>query len=299
MKKKWLAMAGGIGVGAVLLVTSGLSASANYTGYEAYKDAWKQTKGIDSLGGQLHVTVSDNGKSLIAVDSRFKNNSDQKAASAAVQIDDGTHHHDLNVYHQADKTVFKSGESETYYVMEKQGPAWQAKGKHPEMAAEVENVIDGLVGNLRNNVTLTDDADGGKQVSLHLSGSQIPSAVHALGSLLVKNASLHDHEGMKEQHEKVPFAPAQLDVDFPKLTDQIRVQEINLDATIDAENYLKHQTAVFKIAGKDAAGAEHEVEVKVDVELNGINQTTPDTVDLSGKQVETIQRENGKQHRPW
>ncbi|HZG15971.1 MAG TPA: hypothetical protein VE710_13215 [Candidatus Bathyarchaeia archaeon] len=300
MNKKWLAMGSGIGIGVVMLVTSGLSVSASYTGYEAYKGALKQTQAVDSISGNLHLMVSNNSGKVLQVTSTFKKNNEQDASSAVVQLDNGTEKHVLNVYRQDEKTIVKNSKSDVYHVIEKQGPPWRHEGGNPEMAEEMEKVIDALVGDLRNNVTLENQANGKKKVSLHLAGNQVPGAVNAVGSLIIKKASAHHENAENTWHQgKGANALHDMKVDLPKLTDNIHVQEVNLDATINADNYLESQAVAIKINGQDASGNDHQVTVELDADLSGLNQTMPDQVDLSGKQVQTIQREDWKQHRRW
>jgi len=299
MNKKWLAM-GSVGIGVVMLVTSGLSVSASYTGYEAYKGALKQTRAVDSISGNLRVMVSDNSEKVLQVTSAFKKNNEQDASSAVVQLDNGTEKHVVNMYRQDEKTIVKSSDSDVYHVIEKQGTPWKHEDGNPEMAEEMEKVIDALVGNLRNNVTLENQANGKKKVSLHLAGNQVPGAVNAIGSLIIKKASTHHEKAESSWHQgKGANAIHDMKVDLPKLTDNIHVQEVNLDATINAENYFESQAVEIKITGQDASGKDHQVTVELDAVLSGLNQTMPDQIDLSGKQVQTIQREDWKQHRSW
>ncbi|WP_019122655.1 hypothetical protein [Brevibacillus massiliensis] len=124
------------------------------------------------------------------------------------------------------------------------------------MTGEAENVIDALVGHLRDQVTLEDGTNGGKHVSLHLSGEQVPVAVNALGSFIVKKASGMEHgSGQPDgEHPQIPAAAIGLKPNLPKLTDEIKVQEIDLDAAINRDNYIEHETAKIVIVGKDEAG---------------------------------------------
>jgi nitrogenase molybdenum-iron protein alpha/beta subunit len=84
--------------------------------------------------------------------------------------------------------------------------------------------------------------------------------------------------------------------DLPKLTQDVRIEEIKLDATIDANNYFENKTAEIRVTGKDEAGAPHSVVVRAEVDLTGINATKADSVDLTGKKVEAIEREAGFGH---
>ncbi|MFM1651607.1 hypothetical protein ACI7RC_05850 [Brevibacillus sp. B_LB10_24] len=301
MKKKWLAMGTGIGVGAVMLLASGFTAAAGSSGYDVYKAALKNNLAVSSITGNLHVTVTDNDAELLQVQSNVKADFNRHDASAAIQADSsagGTKA--VHVYRQEDKTIVKPSDSDVYRVMEPAGGKWQNHSGKPALTGDAENVIDALVGHLRDQVTLEDGANGGKLVSLHLSGEQVPVAVNALGSFIIKKASSMEHgNGQWDgEHGQNPAPSIDLKPNLPKLTDEISVQEIDLDAAINRDNYIEHETAKIVIVGKDEAGKKHEVAVNLAVDLTDLNRTVPDHVDLSGKEVETVPVDSMR-HRSW
>lgn len=320
MKKKWIVMGAAAGISAVMLTVSAMSAMAGTSGYDAWKSAFKQTKTAESISGRVSLTVTDNGTEMARANAAFKKSGE--GASAAVTLQAGDAERGLNAYLQDGKAIVKTSASDVYYVMEhgegdrSYGPPWMRDGgKHepdPAFAAGVERVIDALAGNLKDRVTLKEQADGSKQVSLHLSGNQVPVAVNAVGSLLLRHASSGEapwHDGKpawaSERHDGDGKAAAQdganeagvfgdhplfadgFKPDFPKLTDDIRVEAINLDAAIDPNNDIDEESVEIRISGKDEAGNVHNVVVHADIDLYDVNATTPDTVDLTGKQVET------------
>ncbi|MFC4101500.1 hypothetical protein [Paenibacillus xanthanilyticus] len=299
MKKKWM-IGTGIGIGAVMLLASGLSASAGTSGYEAYKDALKQSGSITSIAGAASFQLTDNGATLFSASTTFKGDKANGAGSASVQMTNGKESKSMNVYHQGGQTVLKKGDSEIYQVIEDDGEESGDKvareehamhGKHAELA---ENVIDTLVGQLRNQVTLTEGKDGGKQVALHLNSAQIPAPVQAIGSFLATAAAEH-HDEMNEANRETGTAH-ELDVELPELVDDVRVTAINLDAGIDKDNYLTGQTAEIVVSGKDASGKSHELKVELALDVTDREQVVPDTVDLTGKQVETVQPDDAEHH---
>lgn len=317
-RKKWIAMGAGVGLGAVMLTVSGLSAMAGTSGYEAWKSAVKQTKTAESIAGAVTLTVTDNDKRLAGAEAAFKK--DGSGASANVQVNAGAMSHEMNVYLQDGRAILKPGDSDTYQVTEPWGDGghgWKHDSNHapdPAMVQRVERVFDALVGNLKDRVTLTENADGSKQATLSLSGNQVPVAINAIGSLLIGGAADGDHwkhgkpgwadEGQAgagaETNGDSWFAPG-AGPEMPKLTQDIRVESIELDATIDADNYMDAQTAEIHISGKDADGTAHSVVVQAAIDLSGVNATVADTVDLTGKNVQTIEhnKEGGHPGGRW
>ncbi|MDF2719544.1 MAG: hypothetical protein K0R28_6469 [Paenibacillus sp.] len=314
--KKWIAMGAGLGVGAVLLTVSGLTAMAGASGYDAWKSALKQTKSATSIAGSVNVAMTDNGTKLAGVEASFKKA--DSAASANVLLSTGSASRGMDVYLQDGKAVLKASDSDVYRVAEHgegegNGPDWKRHADHkmdPAFAERVERVFDALVGNLKDRVELDTNADGSKHVSLHLSGNQVPVAVNAIGSFVIGGVSdgghwNHDGQAGRGNREQAAvgktadanalFTP-EMKPDLPKLTQDVRIEEIKLDATIDANNYFENKTAEIRVTGKDTAGAPHSVVVRAEVDLTGINATKADSVDLTGKKVEAIEHEAGFGH---
>ncbi|MBD2867174.1 hypothetical protein [Paenibacillus arenilitoris] len=298
MKKKWVTMGAVFGIGAVMLTASGLSAMASTSGYEAYKSAVKNVHSAASMTTGGTITVTDNGRTVLSADLTAKINHDRDAMSAAVTVGDGSEEHTMNMYRQDGQIILDDGKSGVYKRIETGGEHWKKDGgQHVGPPAHAERIIDALMGSLKDLATVEATADGGKLASLHLSGSQIPAVANAVGSLFVSNMSNGEHGahwgGEAAQNPMHPNWTA----NWPKLTDQISVEQIELDADINPSNYLERQEAEIVITGKDESGASHEVVITVDVDLSGFNETVPDAIDLTGKQVETIRNEeNGP---PW
>ncbi|WP_199620231.1 hypothetical protein [Paenibacillus alkalitolerans] len=289
MRKKWWTVGIGFGVGAVLLFVSGFSAMANTSGYDAYKEALKNTKALTSMTANVDLTVTDNGKQVLAGTASIKLNKESDSGSVAAAFDDGTRTQSLNVFRQDGKVIFKSGDEDVYRVMEHDDTKWRHEGEptHPPKAAE--QVFDALMGNMRELATVEAESDGGKQAALHLSGSGIPAVVNALGTLAV--SKLADCDRWDEGTH------ADMKVNVPKLTDNVKIQTINLDANINPDNVLERQKAEIRIAGSDDSGEYHDLVFKLQVDFSGLNETVPERVDLTGKQ--TVEVEHDRMNRGW
>ena len=75
---------------------------------------------------------------------------------------------------------------------------------------------------------------------------------------------------------------------MPKLQTDIKISSIDITGDINNDNTIKDQDAAITITGVDAQSVTHTVIIKAHVDLSNINSTTPDTVDLTGKQVKTV-----------
>jgi hypothetical protein len=78
--------------------------------------------------------------------------------------------------------------------------------------------------------------------------------------------------------------------ELPKLVDGISISNVDLKADINGQNLITAQEAKITINGQDADGNTHTIIINASIDFSAFNQTTPDTVDLTGKQVETMQR---------
>src|SRR4051794_22774029 len=98
-KKKLGLLALSVGVSGSVLFASGFSAMANSTsGYDQYKAAFKHTKAVQNLTGDLSVSVKDNGKNLFAVDSTIKEDVKNHEGSGKINIQENGKTKTLYVY---------------------------------------------------------------------------------------------------------------------------------------------------------------------------------------------------------
>ncbi|ETI68477.1 hypothetical protein [Neobacillus vireti] len=287
MKKKWMTAGAGLGIGAVLLLASGFSAMANTSGYDAYKTALKNTKAESSITMNVDLTITDNGKKLVTGAADLKVNKDQKAGSVAATIGDSTEKRSINVFRQDGKVIFKSSEEDVYKAKEINAPKWQHKGDHSNLPKAMQQVFGTLLGNIKDLATVENQANGGKHAELHLSGDQVPAVVNVVGTVVVSKIANH------EKNEKTPGWMANMS----KLTDNIKVEKIDIDAEISTKDILEAQTAKINITGTDESGKKHELTITIHVDYSNINKTVPEHIDLTGKKIEEIKNEGMK--RGW
>lgn len=295
MNKKWVVLGVGAALGSTLLLTSAYAGMNEAEGYEALKQAVRTTKQASSVTTALEVTVRDNGNPVVKVAAAGKADREREAASAAVTVDGGGKQSAWNVYHAEEKTILKSSDSEEYTVIDKDGKhrGFHRRGgqDNPELAQEMENVVDALVGDLKHYVSVSKLPDGGKKIGLDLRGQQIPAVVRAAGSLAVKAASSRQaEEGFAGHHRDFPGLPAHADLhqQLPQLSQSVAVERIRLQMNVDEAGYITGKTAELTVTGQDADGGAHEVVVALDAAFSGYGATVPDTIDLEGKPVRKL-----------
>lgn len=293
MNKK-VALGISIIVGGVMMATTALASGSVSSGYDTYKAAFKNTRAVASMTGTAAITVTDNGNVLLESNDSVKMNRDTGNMSGSFDLTVGDQVKTTMMYGQNGQIINKSDDSEVYNVLSAEpgnfhhSEKWGQEQENPALAKDAEYIVDLLVRNYQDYISLGSMADGNKQVSLELSGSQVSPIANAVASLVVREGIL---EHGKKQHPDSSLESAIGD-QIPKLVDEIRVANIDVKAHIDNQNFIKEQTANVTITGKDAEGKNHKVVVSVDLNLSDFNNTTPDSVDLTGKQVKTIQPED-------
>jgi hypothetical protein len=303
MKKKWLAAGSAIGLSTVVMLTTGFTALAANSGYDDYKAALKATKALKSVSVEAKAVLQDNGKVLTDAQGNLKVNLQSDAMSGNVKVSGASGAQSVDLFSQANQEVWKLGSNDTYYVKqdkpEREKQHDSQEGDSAWMNEQAETVIDSLVGNLKDYVSVNKQTDGTKQISMQLDNAQIPAVAQALAPMALKHLS-GDHHGERAGHKTADKQdPEQLfnknlsDLKGLALSQNIQIENITLNAVIDASNYIKQQQASITFSGKSADGTTHTVTVNLDVHLSGFNNTTPDAIDLTGKTVQQVKGDHG------
>ncbi|MGZ0050602.1 hypothetical protein [Brevibacillus gelatini] len=285
MRKKWLAVGLAVGLTGVLAWGIGGSANADSTGFVLYKSALSQTKEAGSMTAHAQLELTDNGSKLFAVDGVAKVDHEQQLASVNGSYSNANGEGSFQVFRQQDQVVFKKGDSDVYRVMETMG--WGRKTQrddHGEPSAVMSHMHNMLFGEIGKEMTVENLPNGGKQVSLQLSEEQLPMFAKFIGPMVYSKIAEHSQE-VAAAHEHGPA------VKLPLLQEDVQLAQVVLNATINEKNQIEQQTAKVELVGTDAAGIEHTLRLSVDIRLSDLAATAPEQIDLTGKQVEKITRE--------
>lgn len=313
MKKKWVLTGSAVGISGALMLVTGLTAFAGTSGYEDYKSALKNTaQSLQSVTVQASSVLKDNGTVLGQIQGDFKTNLQTEAVSGTINISGTAGTQNLSLYNGSDRQVWKSGDSATYYVKQdktdKEEPNEDKESLgETVLGSQEETVIDALIGNLKNGVTSTTASNGTKNISLSLESAQIPAVVQAIAPLAFKHLS--DHSGWDQAGENGKSAAAGEQGDPEELlqksllsakdivlTDGIQIQNISMSAVISPANVIQSQQFTITFTGLDAKGASHTLTGSLYAGLSGFNETTPDSIDLKGKQVVQVKGDHERGH---
>ncbi|GFP74592.1 hypothetical protein [Clostridium fungisolvens] len=285
MKKKNIAMLTSLALGGTLLFGTALVNASQLSGYETYKGAVMDTKNLKNETAALKVSITDNGTTLADLTENLKQNQGANAMSSITTIKTANTTKTISNYLQDGKRVQKSSDSSDYLVSGTGNKKFQKKEKteNPQVVQGVGVIIDTLVGSMKDGVTASANGDGTKKVNIQLSDSQVTPLVNALVSI----AMAKDSNEFADKNEKADMK--NLKNVIPQLQSDVKVVSVNSTADISKDDTIADQTAKIVISGKDAAGKVHTIEINANMELSNINSTTPDKVDLTGKQVKTME----------
>lgn len=290
MNKKLMAGVLIITLGVVMLVTTAFASFSGSSGYDTYKTAIKNMMEVKSFTGNIQVSVTDNGKELTSLDSKVKmNNSIEEKISSSTVIKTVDTQKSFDLFVQNGKAVLKANDSDVYNVFENDfnhNGDKEVNRNNPESMKAGEMLIDAFVGNLKNYFITTENTTGEKQIKVQLSDNQIPTWINTLTSLAIKN---HETKEMN-LHQNVLDLGEDFNVALPELTEDIRIDNISLTAVINKDNQIKNQIINITLSGKDAEAKKHTLNLSINLALSDLNSTTPDVVDLTGKNIKTIDK---------
>lgn len=272
-------------LGLLLIASTALADMTNKSGYEQLKDAVKGTAescstGLTSFTLDTSFVIKDNGSILSSENSLSKydrQNGTREESNNSQRMNGSSY----NYYSYSDKTtdIRKGSEDDTYYVTEYTDEKDPVRFDNPfkeDEAADVERIIDALVGSLRDHVSVKENTDGSKEVYGSLNEVQIPALINALASFQTKQEFSNQRDSQN-----------------PRLTQDIYVKGIGGSAQINADGLLESILGTATLSGKDEQGTVHEITVDILVKLSDINTTKIPKPDLTGKKVV---KQEGKVH---
>lgn len=279
MNKKVIALVSGLVIGGSMLLGTAYANASQLSGYEAYKLAVKDTANLKNFTANAKVSVTDNGSKIIDGSAAIKMNKDADAMSETNVLNENGKTITMNSYKQDGKNIRKTSTSDEYTVMEgKKGNFKNKDTENAQMTKAAEVVFDTLVGDMKNEVLAVDNGDGTKKVTVSINENEVTPAVNAIVSMALGNAN----------HREMNKGKNEIEANIPELQGDITVKSVDATASVDKNDIILNQTVKITVVGKDAQGKQHEITVDASADLSNVNSTTPDKLDLTGKQVKTI-----------
>lgn len=304
MNKKLFRTGIGLVVGGSLLITSTVMSIADGpSGYDALKAAFKNSHKIENATFTVAGSVSDNQKEMVNISSTFKADEENHLFSGNIAISSDKVNKSYTLYGSEKQIVFKDDASNVYNKVEcsdefkgkrhSRNQHYKNPHENPQLEAIGEKIMDTLVGDLKKQVTLKKLDNGDKEIGIDLDKNEIPSLVNLI--LAVKNDKSYETDKQGEFHKILGINPD--DCTIPELTDDVQAEKVEVQIVVDKDNTIKGLDLELDITGKDEAKQAHDQELKLSIDVNNINSTNVDTIDLAGKTVKEISKDEIGCHR--
>lgn len=265
-----------------LLLTMSITAFASLgSGYESYKGAVKSTIFAKNATVNAHFEVKDNGSIILTGDSNIKLDNENSSSKTNFTVDK------ISKVLETSKdngTIIKNADGK-YYITKK-GSEQANKNERENLSASsstvklAEMVADTLAGDVKNQFV-----KDGQTINVNLTGAQIPEIARLALSAAVENTGR-----IGDKHQGNDASLKSLMDKLPKLSN-IDIKSIDMAATVDG-NTLKSNKVTVVITGEDANGVAHEISLMLNGEITNVGSTKIDTIDTTGKNVQTINRED-------
>ncbi len=294
-KKKQMLLIAAFILGVFLLAGSALVEIRDQSGYDQLKDAVKLvavncTENYQSFAAEISMVLKDNGQILYSNHGLTKYDAASGAKEETNTTEDFLNRNRNRVYYcYADKNqhIEKYNHEENYIVTtyqdEKTAPLINKEDNpfNEERVKDMERILDALVGNLRDQVIVTEKPDGSKFLSGKLSEGQIPALINALASFTLKQEFAGGRDG--------PI----------HLANDVYIKAVWGTAKVNADGSLNNILGTATISGLDEAGQAHEISLEIYFQLSDINSTRVTKPDLSGEEVVTREeRDFDKPYKP-
>ncbi|MGC7871237.1 hypothetical protein ACPUYX_06855 [Desulfosporosinus sp. SYSU MS00001] len=275
-------------LGAMLLATTALADIAAKSGYDQLKDTLKVTAAqcsdnLNSFTMDISYDVKDNGKTIANMNQTEKYDRSKHAREEiySEQTINGNKYSN-QTYSDSTTNIRLTNDDPTYYVTEftqvRKDKAFSDPFKK-NSAEDAEKIADAIVGNLKDNVVVTENPDGSKVLSGSLTEVQIPSLINALASFEMKQR----FNGQDGQQDNVPH-----------LSKDVFVKTVDGTAKVNKDGVMESILGSAVVSGKDEKGTVHDITIEVLAKLTGVNSTVVTKPDLSGKKVvkDVVKNEN-------
>lgn len=273
-----------IGISGALMLGSVYSISANTSGYDLYKNAFKKTHSADNATLNFNLTIEDNKKSILSSDSIFKSDSVNQVNSISTRLANETEVSNMNIFKQdGNWFVMKDGVDTIYKMNTSNTPHHRNSA---ELKDDLENLIDVMTKNLQQQIIVAEKQNGNHEIELDLSGKEIPLTANALSTLMIKHAVMFQDNNEKESSD------FHIMTKLPELDHDISVKQVKLTALVNNENYIEQQTVKVVVTGKDKQNASHELVLKITLRASDYNQTMVPPVEIPADKVVEFDHHN-------
>ena len=337
LKKKAL-ISLSVAVGVAVLATTAVVGAVNESAYTQLKNAVKTTTArVAAEDGnytqRVEITLKDNGVVLLRTTTSQKTDGIANEQTSVNETKGGKTQTTYN-FNNASKNIYYDAYSDTYFVNEWTSPIvgglTDASGapyvdekqrmiestnyntQDPlaqENVKDLEKILDAFVGNLKDYVSVTENADGSRTFTGSLTDTQIPALVNAIASFATKQyltssgmvqpmAGAVDSAGVMIADKTDPDGvvvpiTSENQYGLPSLTGDIFVKSVSGTATAGPDGVLTGGDLSVVLSGTDADGVAHDLSLQMSATMIDIGTTVVTEPDLTGKKVQITKNDPG------
>jgi hypothetical protein len=305
-------------IGSILFASTAFAEISSKSGYDQLKDALKYTaesctSKLLNYTLDLSMVIKDNGNIISQQDELMKYDVTKGAKEDKSTSINGKQTSEEYNYSDKNENINFSKDQNIYFVNTFDNQREPGNITNPfkeKQAADIEKIADAVVGNLKDSIMVTENADGTKQLSGNLSEVQIPAIVNAvvsygfksrlgnsgMGNRVVSRAvkvkALGGSAVVKEVKgdailQKDMAREEASDSTIPNIVDDIYVKEVKGNMTLNKEGLIESAMGSGTLSGKDEKGIEHKITFEVLAKMSDVNKTVVSKPDLTGKNVQT------------
>ena len=308
MKKKTIVQIVTLALAVTTIATTAFATSMKREGYDMFKNSVKSMRTMKTVTNatmNINLDVEDNGVNIASVQGKVKADHEGEKMSGAFTVGVENITKDIEVYANDQEKIIVDVANDLYYKINEpthyRVEGMNHRGMKNEMMGEItvqqEAFLDYFVGDYKDKFEFMTDKNGNKVISFNLKEDEIPVPVNLMISAAssIDNKNKVDMEVREFEFEGLPLFEELNEVkDMPELKDDIKVKEIGFKITLNEDSQMIVTSFSIKVEGKDEAGVNHDMVVKGSVEIDGIDKTEVDNIDLSDKEVTVIESQTIK-----
>lgn len=285
MNKKIVAMSTTLVLGVVILCASAFANAGAQNGYEAFKAALKNTKELNNGTVVVQMSLQNARQQIAEADARLKYDKEKQLINKQARVSVGGDEKTFAMFKQDGQIIKYDSQRDIYQIKAKK--RYHSSSEQHSPCVATERLVDAVMGNTKDYVTLTTLAGGKSEINLTLSEQQVPPVVQAAVAVMVQG---HDH---KMNRKDCSWGDKELPV--PKLTSDVNVRQFSLRAVVNEANIIESQQITAVLTGRDAQGQMQELTFGADFKLEDVNNTVLEKLDLTKVKTETINH-SGKRY---
>lgn len=293
---KRLAIILSFAVGTLMFASTAMAEVASKSGYDQLKDSLKYTGNslsskLSSYTLDMSFVIKDNNTVVSSTNvldkcDLSKDAKEQTSKYTNTLNTNGTK--ESYYYNDKNSSISHDSDEDFYRVIELKDSKDKKIFTNPfeeKQAGDLEKISDALVGNLKDSVVVTQNADGSKKLSGSLTEAQIPALVNAVTSFQFKNQfRMYNPDEATGTRAKMS-----------KITKDIFVKEVKGTMDVNKDGLIQNVLFTGTLSGKDEQGTEHTLTFELLAKVTNINSTTVNKPDLSDKKVQKqVQKDDNK-----